>query len=77
MSEWWAIVTWGPLYDGPAGPWKTEATAEERLSAWRERKGAEAGTIEAASALRIVGPFPSRSNARKADISDYPRYLSR
>lgn len=78
MSDnWWTILTWGSHYDGPHGPWKSETEADDALSAWRERRGAEAGSIEAASALRIAGPFATREVARHADISDYTEYLVR
>jgi hypothetical protein len=70
-NGWYAILTWGSSYDGPCGPWKSEADAEASLGRWRYRKGAEAGSIEAASSLRIAGPFPTRDAARSADISDY------
>lgn len=76
-SQWWRILTWGAHYDGPRGPWASEAEAEDALARWRERKGYTAGNIENLSNLRIAGPFPSRSVARDADISDYTNYLVR
>lgn len=77
MTEWWTTVSFGALYDGPSGPWKSEEAAAGAMSHWRDRKGADAGSIEAASSLRVVGPFRSRAIARQADISDYPKHLGR
>ena len=68
--SWYKILTAGQHYDGPRGPFRSRDDAETALSAWRERKGCLAGTIEAASSLRIAGPYPSRTIARNADISE-------
>lgn len=75
-SQWWTILTWGGFYDGPRGPFHSETEAEDALGRWRDRKGAEAGSIEAASSLRVAGPFANRKTARSADISDYTKYLT-
>lgn len=74
-AKWWTAVSFGSSYDGPRGPWLGKQAAERAVSAWRARKGAEAGSIEAASSLRIVGPFATRAIARNADISDYTNYV--
>lgn len=73
---WWTILTFGSHYDGPRGPYPSEEAACDALDRWRSRKGSDAGSIEAASSLRIAGPFKSRSIARQADISDYTEYLA-
>ena len=62
--------------DWPRGPWRSKEEATAALNRWRERKGALAGTIEAAHNVQIVGPFPTREIARSVDISDYHRHLS-
>ena len=72
---WWSVVSFGSRYDGPRGPWANVEDANDAVQRWRERKGADAGEIEAASSLRIAGPFPNRAVARHADISDYTEYL--
>jgi hypothetical protein len=76
---WWTTVTFGTAYlpgpTPPAGPWRSREEAEEAVARWRRRLGYRAGTYEAASNLRIVGPFRTRAAAREADISDYPQAI--
>jgi len=69
---WYAVVSWGPHYDGPCGPYRSYGEAREALGRWSNRKGAEAGTIMAAASVRIYGPYGTRAAARKADISTHP-----
>jgi hypothetical protein len=68
--NWYKILTVGQHYDGPRGPYRSRDDAETALAVWRERKGCLAGSIEAASSLRITGPYPTRAVARDADISE-------
>jgi hypothetical protein len=78
MSQGGASVTAYPT-DWPRGPWRSAEEGEAALRRWAERRGVTAllGTIRAAHAIRIVGPFPSRRVARAADISDYATHLVR
>lgn len=82
FGGWWTTVSSGGAMvaayrtDWPRGPWRSEEEARAALDRWRQRIGANAGTIEAAHNLRIVGPFRTREIARTVDISDYARHLA-
>lgn len=76
-QEWFKIVHCGRGPVPADGPWKSREEAEGALDRFRSRHGWRAGTHLAASNATIVGPFPSRIAARKADISDYCKYLKR
>ena len=71
MSEWYTVVWIGDC-DAPRGPWRTTAEARAALGRWSERLGWEAGSVEAACTVRIVGPYDTRAAARRADISTAP-----
>lgn len=73
--KWWTIVqhgSYGNTAPTPRGPWHTEDDARAALQRWRERQGSEAGSAEAATSVRIYGPYRTRAAALDADISQRP-----
>lgn len=79
-ASWHAIVHFGSSGNCPSaphGPYRSREEADEALSRFLRRLGADGGSYAAATSVRVVGPFPTRAVARDADISDYPRHIVR
>jgi hypothetical protein len=80
-NGWWTVVSHGGAMvrvykaNWPRGPWTSQNAAESAVARWRRRTGANAGTIEAAHSLQVVGPFQTRQVARNVDISDWPDFV--
>ena len=68
--DWFTTVGFGGN-PAPTGPWHGEDAAGEALDRWAARTRWQAGTLQAAHSIRIVGPFCTREAARRTDISDY------
>lgn len=74
FGGWWGLVSFGGAgvtaypTDWPRGPWKAQEEGERALDRWVKRRGLEsiAGTIWAAHNIRIVGPYRTRKEARRA-----------
>ena len=68
---WYTIVTFGPRYGLPRGPWRSHDEAFTAVARWRERKDYLAGTYVSAASARLYG-YRTRAEARNGDIGDSP-----
>ena len=73
--SWYTILTYGGRGVAecgrsiPSGPWRSREDTLAAFHGWYERAGQHAGTVCAAPAVRLAGPYSTRRAARDADIS--------